>query len=887
MTNNLVNLVEEKFIRLFEILVEQSQEKFSNISCCPISSWNDKSWFYLGKESINFSEKGDPDSVIGSLEKVFLVNYLWNSRFRKNYYSHSHVASLIVGAKALAAVGVNKIVDIGQENYLRAIDYIHDKYAQSEKAIYKLNAVVAFLQANNLLVRPIDTVSAKSFVAADEYGRINIESKMPIPELVSAIIGLKRAVERAQDGTPRAVVDELSILTQIFQYGLGLRIGEVLRLPKDCIVESDGNMYCRVWTEKGAVPSARYVPVAWRPAITETVRRIGKLTQSYREQAVSIETGIVGAEYEQRFQKRIQGIEDELSSLNAKLERYLAVRRQETASRLCPNKEISDDQLISLVDLGKYLPVYPATNNASTLYRFAQNNGLQITSILLGKIKKKHFVLGKDLKHFMENSSDLAGRWISYKEVFNLIHDYYPAASNTSSAIFKKFTKTLSLGSLAFYAFTGSVTTRGGRCVVMSHRNALSYLKFVVTGGYDYHKYIPLVDAESLFPELFNQKTMTYLAAPSPKSFFSFLKISNAPQVFSRSIKETNERKVSYVNCNGYLLEFHSIAQAVEHQFVGANSEVQAELIKGIRKELLADGIRISSAALSISQKVSHYLFITPSSLGGYYNESIPCVMGFFTVKYSLNPSKEGARSAFSRYGVDVSPEVINTFQTHKGRHWQTNSLFRAGLASSIANKWLGRSDDQGAHYDHRTAKERASSVGELMLREQSRFLGAIPERIKSWNAQSMSMNEQTLLLDMILTTAHYSPLGYCLRDVNLRPCEYHLKCLTGNKGHGCREFVFDLHDPVQRQKVRSERDKAEHELSRLFEVLNLPSVPAESVEMHIEHHMSIFRNASSVLDKSEIILTEDQSDAIKEFKPFALDGSKPDGCVIQCGGYD
>lgn len=56
---------------------------------------------------------------------------------------------------------------------------------------------------------------------------------------------------------------------------------------------------------------------------------------------------------------------------------------------------------------------------------------------------------------------------------------------------------------------------------------------------------------------------------------------------------------------------------------------------------------------------------------------------------------------------------------------------------------------------------------------------------------------------------------------------------------------------------------------------------------MHIEHHMSIFRNASSVLDKSEIILTEDQSDAIKEFKPFALDGSKPDGYVIQCGGYD
>jgi hypothetical protein len=123
------------------------------------------------------------------------------------------------------------------------------------------------------------------------------------------------------------------------------------------------------------------------------------------------------------------------------------------------------------------------------------------------------------------------------------------------------------------------------------------------------------------------------------------------------------------------------------------------------------------------------------------------------------------------------------------------------------------------------------------------------------------------------------------VRDVNLKPCEYHLKCLTGNKGLGCREFVFDLHDPTQRQNIEAERDKAENELGRLFEVMNRPDVPVESVEMHIEHQMTIYRNTTSILERSELILTQSQAHEVRDFQPFRAEGSKPDDCAFQCGG--
>ncbi|MNE40132.1 hypothetical protein D3C80_1341250 [compost metagenome] len=196
----------------------------------------------------------------------------------------------------------------------------------------------------------------------------------------------------------------------------------------------------------------------------------------------------------------------------------------------------------------------------------------------------------------------------------------------------------------------------------------------------------------------------------------------------------------------------------------------------------------------------------------------------------------------------------------------------------------MGRTDGQGDHYDHQTAKERAAKVSELMLSEQSRFIGDLANKVKTWSENDVPAEDLQIFLADMLQTVHYGPLGHCFRDINLKPCEFHLKCLTGNSGKGCREFIVDLSDPVQIKQIESERSRAEIELARLFEVLNRPDIPVESVEMHIEHQMTVYRNASYILDRSEVVLTDGQVEQSKDYQPFRLEGSIPNDCVFQCG---
>ena len=91
---------------------------------------------------------------------------------------------------------------------------------------------------------------------------------MPLPELVKAIIHLKWAVDDNFDSSINAINDKLCILTQVFQFGLGLRIGEVLRLPQNPLIKMDGETFCLVWTEKGSMPMAPYVPLILPGALT-------------------------------------------------------------------------------------------------------------------------------------------------------------------------------------------------------------------------------------------------------------------------------------------------------------------------------------------------------------------------------------------------------------------------------------------------------------------------------------------------------------------------------------------------------------------------------------------------------------------------------------------
>jgi hypothetical protein len=863
-------------------LARSAEKRFSKLSCFKGANWDDSIWLYKGRHKIYLLARGELNAELMLLNKVFLVSYLWERRPESKQITAGRVIELASSLKYMAAQGVVSLRDLSQSSYMKTFGFIRSNYKSPAGSCRSLNIFINFIFESSLIVQAFDLIGTNDLQEKDQYGRVALERKLPLPELVKAIISLKWAVQEQWDGSFRAQMDMLAVLTQAFQYGLGLRIGEVLRLPKNCLLTMNGEMYCRVWTEKGADPVARYVPTIWRAALRDAVDRIDAICEPFRKRAMSIEDGTFAQSLDDRFLARVETINLSVESALTRLSQAIESNVSATESRLRVLKHLPDDELIELKRLREYLPFASTAHDSCSLFKFYTNNGFNVVSKPIGKVKCAHYVQGRDVKNRIAELIELRRGLLFYDEFFEVLHERKPEGSRSKDAYaLNERLKFKIMASVEAFAFTGDSCPQGKRVVYLNCADAVAAMRIIVSGGYDFGTYIPINYAEDLYPELFNQKTMTSIAGGGLSSFYSFLRISEGRKHFYRPSAVSSGLK--YRAVSGFLVEQASIKDAVVDTFVAVNTKVNSELIQEIREELLVEGVEISSAALGINQKVSDYLFVVPSNLGGVYNEQIPCILGYFSVLYAVKPARQG-QSAFIRYGVTVDEEILKTFQTHKGRHWQTNSLFRAGLAASIVNKWMGRTDGQGDHYDHQTAKERAAKVSELMLSEQSRFIGDLANKVKTWSENDVPAEDLQIFLADMLQTVHYGPLGHCFRDINLKPCEFHLKCLTGNSGKGCREFIVDLSDPVQIKQIESERSRAEIELARLFEVLNRPDIPVESVEMHIEHQMTVYRNASYILDRSEVVLTDGQVEQSKDYQPFRLEGSIPNDCVFQCG---
>ena len=98
-------------------------------------------------------------------------------------------------------MGFEELSDLNQEAYDANIVYLRERYAEPATNGVSLNRVVAYLNDNHLLSAHIDTVNIhKALGKTDAFGRVQAKKeKMPLPELVKAVIHLKWAVDDAFD----------------------------------------------------------------------------------------------------------------------------------------------------------------------------------------------------------------------------------------------------------------------------------------------------------------------------------------------------------------------------------------------------------------------------------------------------------------------------------------------------------------------------------------------------------------------------------------------------------------------------------------------------------------------------------------------------------------
>ncbi|MAB98433.1 MAG: hypothetical protein CMK71_10235 [Pseudomonadaceae bacterium] len=240
-------LHEELRIRLSR-LASIAEVRFSKLACFKGSKWEDFFWLYNGRHNVYLLARGETNPELMLLNKVFLVSYLWGRRSDHNGITAGRVMDLAAAVKYMAVQGVVSLRGIDQSSYMTTFKYLIAHYKSPAGACRALNYFIRFVFDSSLIVSNFDLIGIQDLQDKDKYGRVALGEKLPLPELVKTIIALKWAVQEQWDGSFRAQMDMLSVLTQAFQYGLGLRIGEVLRLPKNCLVTISGELYCRVWT---------------------------------------------------------------------------------------------------------------------------------------------------------------------------------------------------------------------------------------------------------------------------------------------------------------------------------------------------------------------------------------------------------------------------------------------------------------------------------------------------------------------------------------------------------------------------------------------------------------------------------------------------------------
>lgn len=877
--SNLINLIKLKRGTNTQSLSElepQAKERFESLPLILGCAWEDDSWSYLKlSKKIHFKMIGGeplPKELV-TLSKVFLVNMLWNQRLRAEPYSFGHIIHSIEPIKIWAEMGFKQLSDINQEAYDALIVYLRGKYTEAATNGVSLNRVINYLNDYHLLSANIDTVNIRKALGnTDEFGRVQAKKeKMPLPELVKAVIHLKWAIDDKFDSSAKAINDKLCILTQVFQYGLGLRLGEVLRLPLNPLIEMNGEMFCLVWTEKGTEPMARYVPTIWRKPFKDAVDEIHKLTQVYRDSAIQFEQHGTLSFFDERFDAYVQKKESSFEKRVRQLDELLLSKKLAAEKLWQLKAKISNDERFELKVLASILPVSSGAKDTTSLLKYYRRMGFEVVSESLGTFKNNHYVTGETIANGIDEIVAVRATHVTVMELLKILNICSAESGNNRSkdTFIRKKVITL-YGNYFTRTFANDAKLeKVSKVAVISREDAIDIIRSYTLGGYDHHKQIPLKELENIFPEFFTQNTAN-------KTYLQKLVSNEKTTFYVASIGKRGFTKVK-----GYLADFNKVKNHFRAQYECMNLDIERELIEESIHEYEQDRIEISSKSFSIRQKASEHLFLRAGISGGRFFEHLPQILGYFAVIYFFG-GNDRQDSAFVRYEIDVDAYITDSWQSHKGRHWQTTSLFRAGLAELVVNKWMGRTTGQGENYDHNTGRERAKVVGDAMLNDSERFLGDVPDKVRMWKEQGIPSSSLPEHLTSTLQSIQYGPLGYCTRALYLKPCEFNLKCLTGNEGKGCKHYIYDLHDPSHREKITAERDRSSLELSRLFEVYEKG---VEAAKMHIEHHMVVLRNTTSILDNAEIILNDNQLDKLQDFMPFKKDGSFPDDCPFQCGG--
>lgn len=877
-----------------------SRTRFKELSPLLYGQFEDPGWYYTpGKERLTFTFYGQRiPPEIETACKIYIVKYLYDRRLSGYPPSLSGLRYTLLGPKHFSRY-ISSLAEIDSDRYNLCVQELNkNTYRTQASVINSLNAFLRWLGNEYLLSTNVELTSSPKLSDLPP-----IETKIPNRELIQTILRAKWALEEAKiiaeaDGTYlRWESDLLSVFTQAFQYGMGLRIGEVLRLPVDPLIQANGEMFFLVWTEKGKEPYARYVPREWREVFQYTVTAIQKASEPYRRRAAELETTGRLSEVVDRLRRYHEERLIEVQRLNKRLDNFLASKRAEAEKKWQLRATVSPTAFYSLAEARDLMPdrIAPSSDTNAFIKKTFEAWGLECIPTPIDAKKNRYHIEGHQIIDFINDQIEFRANYITDSELLEIIHGHQLNRQQSQDSAIVERRILRQGGSCLAYTMKPTQDFDGGRRppATISVTHARELIKMYAEGGFDSAKYIDIASFAELFPDLFETKMSTRLTPTSmsrENSLAPELRFSPKIPIYTKT-REGAQNVIAYSKTMGYVLEQSSIHDYIKAEFYRLNLSIEKDLYEK-SKEYLADPnkhspdkrsssthIIIDSKSFKVQQSPSNYLMLRAAADNSGGKALIPQIMSSKAVYYAFK-GNDHAEGLFERYNITTEKDLIASFQTQQGRHWKTTSLFRSGANGEVINLWMGRDPAQGAQYDHNTDRERAKKVRKAMMTDHHRYLSAVSERVRLMIENETSEDLIEDFLEQELQVAQHTPTGMCSRPMYLKPCDLNMRCLSGKDGKGCRHYLLDLTDEAQVAKLRGWKDRVEKEVIRLTEAVEQGIAMAQP---HLDHTMVGFNNAKLILKTRDEILTNNPK-AVGDCQPFRKTGSEPDDCPFQCG---
>lgn len=282
------------------------------------------------------------------------------------------------------------------------------------------------------------------------------------------------------------------------------------------------------------------------------------------------------------------------------------------------------------------------------------------------------------------------------------------------------------------------------------------------------------------------------------------------------------------------IIHIDAVSRLIEEEY---RSIISRFYKRPINKLKIIDSCIIESPSYTYTLPPSRLLFLSTINNTSASSEWATPRPMFQTEMYDFLSRKAGKKTIFERLAIKNELGQEYSFSPHQIRHWVTTALLRSGPNETLIDMFLGRKPGTFIHYDHRTAKERAESIREKVYLDTPPPDDWLGRKIKKMKNEGISNDEIEDLVRRRIKTIHFSPWGYCSRDLIQNPCPKGTMCLTGFGGNnGCENFLLDIRNKENLIKITQLRDRYRTLLEAL--IPNSRNHKELSFELNDQHKM-------------------------------------------------